>query len=1167
MRILRLDLIAFGPFTDLSLDLEAGGEGIHLLYGPNEAGKSSALRALRQMLYGIPVRSPDDFIHPYRKMRIGGVLRHSDGAEIAVVRRKAAKNALRDGDDDEPVDEARFRRFLGGVDEGVFRTMFGIGHEDLVRGGEEIMQGGGDVGQALFAAGSGISDLRRVQKALRDEAEALFTPAASTREINRALSAFKETRKDLRDAQLPGREWERHDAALREALEQREARDRALQARETEQHRLRRIRDALPLMARRQGRLEEREALAGAVLLPEDFGERRTRLLTDLQVAVSARDQAREDLEETERALSQLRVDEAVLDRAEPVDGLYRELGGFQTAARDRVKLQEKRDVLWSEAREILSGIREGVPLEEADSLRLQRSQAVRIQALGTRYERLMERLESAREALPRLETRVRALAEDLAGQPTPLPVEGLEEALEGAERTAALEDHLGSEQEEAASTRRSLEQALEKHALWQGALEDLDRLSPPSTAAVDALDRRMEEAGRGVARLQEACRDEEEALAEVTGELEGLELQGGVPTEGDLTEARARRDELWTRLRRALETGERPEGTFEPEGVPEEAYEARLRESDDLADRLRREADRVARKAKLLADRETRGDRLERLKARLAEAGAEQTEALAAWRAAWGPTGLEPGEPREMRAWVQERQALLERFAALQERERKAAALARDQAARRRDLDERLRALGLTPAGDGETLSGLAARCRRIVSGQKDLASARGRLAEDRAQQEQERAEAQARLEQVRGDLSQWQAEWEDAVRPLGLDAGALPAQADAVMESLAALFDKLKEAGILHKRIQGIDRDGDAYVDKVRALLARAAPDLTGRPVDQAVPELHARLNRAREAAGQQERLQKQKARQVERLRKIEQGVRETGSALDALCEEACCPGHEALAEAEARSNRLRRVEADLEDLEERLRGLSGGAPVEAFTAEARAVDPDEIEGRLLRLEEEIHALREERTALDRTIGEETLELRKMDGSPRAAELAGEAQHILGALERSVEQYARLRIASAVLARAVERYRDRHQGPVLERTNALFARLTQGRFEGVRAEYDEEGTPVLMGVRSGGEAVPVPGMSDGTSDQLYLALRLASLEAYLETNEPMPFVVDDILIKFDDDRARAALEVLAELSRRTQVIFFTHHRRLVETAEAHLDPALFEAQTLGVA
>ena len=50
MKILSLDLLAWGPFTDRSLRFTAGSEGLHVIYGPNEAGKSSALRALRALL-------------------------------------------------------------------------------------------------------------------------------------------------------------------------------------------------------------------------------------------------------------------------------------------------------------------------------------------------------------------------------------------------------------------------------------------------------------------------------------------------------------------------------------------------------------------------------------------------------------------------------------------------------------------------------------------------------------------------------------------------------------------------------------------------------------------------------------------------------------------------------------------------------------------------------------------------------------------------------------------------------------------------------------------------------------------------------------------------------------------------------------------------------------
>jgi uncharacterized protein YhaN len=93
------------------------------------------------------------------------------------------------------------------------------------------------------------------------------------------------------------------------------------------------------------------------------------------------------------------------------------------------------------------------------------------------------------------------------------------------------------------------------------------------------------------------------------------------------------------------------------------------------------------------------------------------------------------------------------------------------------------------------------------------------------------------------------------------------------------------------------------------------------------------------------------------------------------------------------------------------------------------------------------------------------------------------------------------------------------------------------------------------LVGVRPDGRTtLGVRAMSDGTRDQLYLALRIASLEHHLDTSPPLPFIVDDILVQFDDARAAAALQVLAALSDRTQVIFFTHHQHLIDVARRHV-------------
>lgn len=81
---------------------------------------------------------------------------------------------------------------------------------------------------------------------------------------------------------------------------------------------------------------------------------------------------------------------------------------------------------------------------------------------------------------------------------------------------------------------------------------------------------------------------------------------------------------------------------------------------------------------------------------------------------------------------------------------------------------------------------------------------------------------------------------------------------------------------------------------------------------------------------------------------------------------------------------------------------------------------------------------------------------------------------------------------------------------------------------------------------------------MSEGTRDQLYLALRLAHLEDYAGRAEPAPFVGDDLFSTFDDARTGHGLETLAEIGGTVQPILFTHHRHVAEIATARLGSAV---------
>jgi uncharacterized protein YhaN len=104
-----------------------------------------------------------------------------------------------------------------------------------------------------------------------------------------------------------------------------------------------------------------------------------------------------------------------------------------------------------------------------------------------------------------------------------------------------------------------------------------------------------------------------------------------------------------------------------------------------------------------------------------------------------------------------------------------------------------------------------------------------------------------------------------------------------------------------------------------------------------------------------------------------------------------------------------------------------------------------------------------------------------------------------------------------------------------------------------------DIDGTTTRLSAISadGTGVVPVSDMSEGTIDQLYLALRLSAVEESLAAGVALPFLADDLFINYDDERAAAGFKVLAKLAEKTQVIFFTHHEHLVGVARGALKPA----------
>ncbi len=132
-----------------------------------------------------------------------------------------------------------------------------------------------------------------------------------------------------------------------------------------------------------------------------------------------------------------------------------------------------------------------------------------------------------------------------------------------------------------------------------------------------------------------------------------------------------------------------------------------------------------------------------------------------------------------------------------------------------------------------------------------------------------------------------------------------------------------------------------------------------------------------------------------------------------------------------------------------------------------------------------------------------------------------------------------------------------------MMTHASTYFSLMTGGDYE--RVITDESGaTPLLCAVRAGGARVTIDEMSEGTADQLYLALRLAALDLRRAAHPPMPLVLDDALMTSDDRRAGHILRALARFAEHGQVLVFTHHRHLFDVAREAIGEQAFVGHTV---
>ncbi|SES11243.1 AAA family ATPase [Rhizobium sp. NFR03] len=1147
MRLSALDLVRYGKFTGKQLDFgptRAGKPDLHLVYGPNEAGKSTLFSAVLDLFFGIEGRSPYNFLHPYPAMRIGATV-ETGGRSQSLFRVKRQQNTLIDGSE-QPLPEGLLANAFGTVDRATYQLMFSLDDDSIEKGGESILRSEGELGSLLFSASSGLPDLTGVMADLKGRTDAFYRPQARKHrlaELKAELDALKDERAAIDVSQ-------REYSALRKtrdlAIERHEAALAARAGLRVQWDGVKAKLDGLPLLLRLRALRSELATLSDlpdppAVwhqMLPElmraetEIGTRLTQIAAD----IARRTQERDLLARDETVLA-LRADLRHLESS----GLE---ARYRTAAQDMPSRRQDRAAVSAELAARLLQLGLGVD-ENPATLLIPAATIGKLRALAETHARLSERQEAARREFGMAEAahreaaeRVEAAGDKPAGQASALTTTSDPQVLSDLLRALRRED-FPLRQKAASEEAARLEDLLADQLAALPGRHDAESLAlAPVPAEGDLADWsfRNETSSDRLRRLDERRADIALQRAAAQAERETLLVQAEFADDARVAALRLARSAAWQAHRHAL--------------TPDTAdqFEAAL-DKDDQASALRlTQTEHIARSRALavtIADLTARQTAYDQQRAELIAERSVLDAAIAAAATACNlPADLSLARLEE---WLQRRLKALETRTALRAIRQKLAQADADEA----------RAMARLAVAFGNDVSLPDDFETALAFGERLLMAAQAEAAEGRTLSENLNRTASA-LASRRGDadaadaaMAAWADAWSEGLSGLWLARdGVVPSPVE-VMPTLAVLaeIDRLvQRRNDFDHRIEAMGRDQTAFANVISGCCTRL--DLPAGDDPLAVfTALQQRVADAEHVETLFDRLSTElEEREREAQALAEKQERHEAGKRDMLAFFGCTELGDVAAHLETAKARTRLRERIVEaeaDLAGRLRVGS------AEEAEMVLVALDE-DG-LRREEAELAARHDE---ADRMVQDRHAELRdavrgleKAAGDDAAAHIEERRRTVLADIEEQALAYLRLRSGLLAADMALRLYRERHRSAMMQRASTAFATISGGEYEGLSTEM-EKGAEFLLVRSASGATKLAKDLSKGTRFQLYLALRMAGFHEISAQREALPFIADDIMETFDDARAFHAFRLMADMAGVGQVIYLTHHEHLCEIA-----------------
>ena len=196
----------------------------------------------------------------------------------------------------------------------------------------------------------------------------------------------------------------------------------------------------------------------------------------------------------------------------------------------------------------------------------------------------------------------------------------------------------------------------------------------------------------------------------------------------------------------------------------------------------------------------------------------------------------------------------------------------------------------------------------------------------------------------------------------------------------------------------------------------------------------------------------------------------------------------------------------------------------------------------------EREIASIEDKLAILYERRGQIVESMRALGSDQEQHQMLQEREALQNELESALEDWATQVLMSHCMDKAQQSYEQEKQPHMLELASSYIERLTGGIYT-----FDILGINEGVALVSGnGERLELKFWSSGLADQVYLALRLALAKVFSYQVESLPIILDDILVRFDENRQRSALELLAEIGKNQQIWLFTCQRSVFDMAQS---------------